>query len=53
MMAEINSPDYVVMTGDRQDEGKMLSDGTRVQYDDQICEGTKVIYKNKLYDYSL
>lgn len=52
-MAAIYSSGFTIKTGNIEDDGRVLPDGTRITYDDQICEGSKVIYENKLYDYSL
>ena len=52
-MAEIYNSDFKVVTGNLDDVGKKLNDGTEVSYDDQIVEGTQVIYKNKVYDFSI
>lgn len=52
-MAGIYNSEFTVVTGNQDDLGKKLKDGTEVSYDDQIVEGSQVIYKNKVYDFSI
>ena len=52
-MNEICGTQFIVKTGNMEDDGRILPDGTKLKYDDSICEGSQVIYGNKLYDYSI
>ena len=52
-MNEICGSGFVIRTGNKDDNDRVLPDGTRIKYDDSICEGSQVIYGNKLYDYSI
>lgn len=52
-MNEICGSEFIVRTGNKEDDDRVLPDGTRLKYDDGICEGSQVIYGNKLYDYSI
>lgn len=52
-MADIYNSGFSIKVGDAADVGKTLSDGTSLVFDDQICEGAQVIYRNRLYDYSI
>ena len=44
---------FIVRTGNPDDKGRRLADGTSVVFDESICEGSEVIYGNTLYDYSI
>ena len=52
-MAELYNSGFSIKIGDAKNDGKQLADGTNLVFDNQICEGAQVIYKNKLYDYSI
>lgn len=52
-MNEICGTDFIIKTGNMEDDGRILPDGTKLKYDESICEGSQVIYGNKLYDYSI
>lgn len=52
-MAAIYNSDFTVVTGNEEDCGRKLKDGTEISFDDRICEGSQVIYKNKMYDFSI
>lgn len=52
-MAAIYNSGFHVVTGNKKDEGNTLKDGTTLSFDDQICEGAQVIYKNRMFDFSI
>lgn len=52
-MSEMYNEGFIIKTGNKEDDGKTLSDGSRIEYDEGICEGAKVIHNNTMYDYSL
>ena len=49
----LNDPTYYIHTGVGGDDFNTLGDDINTVTDSDISEGIKVIYKNKLYDYSL
>jgi len=51
-MAEMYNSGFCIKTGDADMAGKSVDDAVLI-YDNQICEGSQVLYKNKLYDYSI
>ena len=52
-MAEIYNSGFCVKTGNPCEDDKQLDDETSLVFDNQICEGSQVIYKNRMYDYSI
>ena len=52
-MAGLYGQGFIVRTGNPEDKGKTLPDGTSIVFDESICEGSQVIYGNTLYDYSI
>jgi hypothetical protein len=43
---------YVIVGGEDENYDK-LDDRIKTIFDDRVYKGIKIIYKNKLYDYSL
>lgn len=44
---------YYVMTGWKTDNFENISDGVVMIYDENICEGIKIMHQNRLHDYSI
>jgi len=51
-MAEKADPEFYVLTGIGNDSNQ-YGPGVQTKFDPEIAEGIKVVYKDKLYDYSI
>lgn len=52
-MSQIYDNHFYVSTGWKDDDFKNISDDIVMVYDSEICEGIKIMYQNKVYDYSI
>lgn len=52
-LVELNSPYIVIQVGNKQENYDHISDYIRTVYNDKIYRGIKIIYRNKIYDFSL
>ncbi len=52
-MEEINSPYITIQVGNRNENYDHFSDYIKTVYNDKIYRGIKIIYRNKVYDFSL
>jgi hypothetical protein len=52
-LVELNSPNIIVYVGNKTENYDHLSNYIKTIYSKDIYKGIKIIYKNKIYDYSL
>jgi len=52
-LVDLNSPKVIIMVGSKHENYDHLSDYIETKYSDKIYRGIKIIYKNKVYDFSL
>jgi hypothetical protein len=52
-MINENNPNIYILVGTEEENYDKIDDRIRTIYDSSIYKGFKIIYKNKLYDYSL
>ena len=51
--SQLNDPVYYIHTGSENENFVDTSGNVETVFDDEISEGIKIIYKNKMYDYSI
>lgn len=42
-----------VYTGEKQDNLDHMASDVKTCYDENICEGVRLVYQNQVYDYSI
>ena len=47
------SPILVAYLGEQEEDYSYVADNVICQFDSNICEGIRIIYQNRLYDYSI
>lgn len=52
-LVDLNSPKITILVGSKNENYDHLSDYIETKYSDKIYRGLKIIYKNKVYDFSL
>lgn len=52
-LVDLNSPKVVILVGSKNESYDHLSEYIETKYNDKIYRGLKIIYKNKVYDFSL
>lgn len=52
-LIDLNNPTILVYVGNKEENYNHLSKYIKTEYTDDIYRGIRVIYKNKMYDYSL
>jgi len=52
-IVDLNNPRVIVLVGNRSENYDHISDYIETRYSDKIFRGIKIIYKNKVYDFSL
>ena len=52
-LVDLNSPKVVILVGNKHENYDHLSEYIETKYNDKIYRGIKIIYKNKVYDFSL
>ena len=52
-LVDLNSPKIVILVGSKNENYDHLSEYIETKYNDKIYRGLKIIYKNKVYDFSL
>ena len=52
-MKELNSPYIKILVGSRNENYNYLSEYIETIFSSKIYRGIKIIYKNKIYDFSL
>ena len=52
-LVDLNSPRIVILVGSKYENYDHLSDYIETKYNDRIYRGIKIVYKNRVYDFSL
>ena len=52
-LVDLNNPEIRILVGNRSENYDHLSEYIKTEYSDKIYRGIKIIYKNKVYDFSL
>ena len=52
-LVDLNNPNITILVGNKSENYDHLSDYIVTKYNDKIYRGLKIIYKNKVYDFSL
>ena len=52
-IVNLNNPKITILVGNKIENYDHLSDYIETKYNDKIYRGIKIIYKNKVYDFSL
>ena len=52
-LVDLNSPKVVILVGNKHENYDHLSEYIETKYNDKIYRGLKIVYKNKVYDFSL
>ena len=52
-LVDLNNPKITILVGNKNENYDHLSDYIETIYNDKIYRGIKIIYKNKVYDFSL
>ena len=52
-LVDLNSPKVIILVGSKYENYDHLSEYIETKYNDKIYRGLKIIYKNKVYDFSL
>ena len=52
-LVDLNSPKVVILVGSRHENYDHLGKYVETRYSDKIYRGLKIVYKNKVYDFSL
>lgn len=52
-LVDLNSPKVVILVGNKHENYDHLSEYIETKYNDKIYRGIKIVYKNKVYDFSL
>lgn len=52
-LVDLNNPKITILVGNKSENYNHLSDYIETIYNDKIYRGIKIIYKNKVYDFSL
>jgi len=52
-LVDLNNPKITILVGNKSENYDHLSDYIVTKYNDKIYRGLKIIYKNKVYDFSL
>ena len=52
-LVDLNSPKVVILVGSKHENYDHLSEYIETKYNDKIYRGLKIIYKNRVYDFSL
>ena len=52
-LVDLNSPRIKILVGNKSENYDHLSDYIETVFNDRIYRGIKIIYKNKVYDFSL
>ncbi len=50
---KLHDPHLYVRTGEQGEDFTYVNGNVVSQYDDNVCEGVKIIYQNRVYDYSI
>ena len=52
-LVDLNSPKVVILVGSKHENYDHLSEYIETKYNDKIYRGIKIVYKNRVYDFSL
>ena len=52
-LVDLNSPKVTILVGNKHENYDHLSEYIETKYSDKIYRGIKIVYKNKVYDFSL
>ena len=52
-LVDLNSPKVVILVGNKHENYAHLSEYIETKYNDKVYRGLKIVYKNKVYDFSL
>ena len=52
-LVDLNNPKVIILVGNRNENYDHLSDYIETRYNDKIYRGIKIIYRGKIYDFSL
>ena len=52
-LVDLNSPKIIILVGNKYENYDHLSEYIETKYNDKIYRGIKIVYKNKVYDFSL
>ena len=52
-LVDLNSPKVVILVGSKYENYDHLGEYVETKYNDKIYRGIKIVYKNKVYDFSL
>ena len=52
-LVDLNSPKVTILVGSKHENYDHLSEYIETKYSDKIYRGIKIVYKNKVYDFSL
>lgn len=52
-LVDLNSPKIIILVGSKHENYDHLSEYIETKYSDKIYRGLKILYKNKVYDFSL
>ena len=52
-LVDLNSPKVVILVGNKHENYDHLSGYIETKYNDKIYRGIKIVYKNRIYDFSL
>ena len=52
-LVDLNSPKIIILVGNKHENYDHLSEYIETKYNDKIYRGIKIVYKNKVYDFSL
>lgn len=52
-LVDLNSPKIVILVGSKHENYDHLSEYIETKYNDRIYRGIKIVYKNRVYDFSL
>ena len=52
-LVDLNSPKVIILVGSKHENYDHLSDYIETKYNDRIYRGIKIVYKNRVYDFSL
>jgi len=52
-LVDLNSPKVIILVGSKYENYDHLSEYIETKYNDRIYRGIKIVYKNRVYDFSL
>ena len=52
-LVDLNNPNIIILTGNKSENYDHLSEYIETRFNDKIYRGIKIIYRNKVYDFSL